>query len=237
MDIKALRERDEDLYARLPGFILRGEHFLLTSAMIHPGRLLNELNAVHYITEHGAEPFCLKTICDIYAALVEGTEFQGKSFKKRNVFVSDRNKKYIFVTASADETPLEMERICNAFRHLDNPKDEDLEDMFRFILMLMLIHPFEDGNGRFASVVLQFLMQKANFRCAPFLPIDYLRYGYQMAIFAKHIVYASGAFYGQRNVRFDRFIPYMWDIVDKAYGFLENAVRRYEISSYRIQTL
>ena len=97
----------------------------------------------------------------------------------------------------------------------------------------MLIHPFEDGNGRFASVVLQFLMQKAHFRCAPFLPVDYLRYGYQMNLFAKHIVYASGAFYGHRPVRSDRFVPYMWDVIDNAYGFLEKAVKRCEISASR----
>lgn len=233
MDIAALRKRDADLYARLPAFMLKGEHLVLANAMFHPGRIMNELNAMNFIIDHESEPFCLKTICDIYAALTEGTEFEGKSFKKRNVFVSDKNRKYLFVTAAAEDTPAEMERICKEFRHLDNPGDENLDDMLRFILMLMLIHPFEDGNGRFASVVLQFLMQKAHFRCAPFIPVDYLRYGYQMNLFAKHIVYASGAFYGHRPVRFDRFVPYMWDVIDNAYGFLEKAVKRCEISASR----
>ncbi|MBO4393225.1 MAG: Fic family protein, partial [Spirochaetales bacterium] len=155
MDIAALRKRDADLYARLPAFMLKGEHLVLANAMFHPGRLMNELNAMNFIIDHESEPFCLKTICDIYAALTEGTEFEGKSFKKRNVFVSDKNRKYLFVTAAAEDTPDEIERICKDFSHLDNPRDENLDDMLRFILMLMLIHPFEDGNGRFASVVLQ----------------------------------------------------------------------------------
>lgn len=71
MDIAALRKRDADLYARLPAFMLKGEHLVLANAMFHPGRLMNELNATNFIIDHESEPFCLKTICDIYAALTE----------------------------------------------------------------------------------------------------------------------------------------------------------------------
>lgn len=38
---------------------------------------------------------------------------------------------------------------------------------------------------------------------------------------------------GHRPVRFDRFVPYMWDVIDNAYGFLEKAVKRCEISASR----
>ena len=50
--------------------------------------------------DHRSDPLCVKTVCDIYASLVKGTEFEGKSFKKKNVVVTDVDSDHMYVTAS-----------------------------------------------------------------------------------------------------------------------------------------
>lgn len=229
MDLASLRAKDDDIYGRMPAFMRRGEHLLLSNAMFHHKSPLNELNALHHIMDHRSDPLCVKTVCEIYASLVKGTEFEGKSFKKKNVVVTDADSDHMYVTASVEETPYEMEKLCRDFRHLDDPCDDDLDDMIRVCLLAQLIHPFEDGNGRFSSVLLQFLLQKAHLRCAPLLPFDFMKYGSNMSVITKHIIYASGAFYGHRPIVYDKFIPFMKDLICKSYGYLDDTVKRYEM--------
>lgn len=230
MDLASLRRKDETIYKRLPPFMRRGEHLLLSNAMFHTQKPLNELNAVHYIIDHASDPFCPRTICDIYASLVKGTELEGKAFKRRNVVVSNKKSGHMYVTTTVEETPFEIEKLCRDYSHLNNPGDDDFEDIFRVFLLVQCIHPFEDGNGRFSSVLLQFLLQKADLRCAPLLPFDFMKYGPQMSLITTHIVYASGAYYGHKPMVFDKFIPFTSDLIVKSYGYLEDTLERYEMS-------
>jgi len=75
--------------------------------------------------------------------------------------------------------------------------------------------------------VLQFLMLKAGLRCAPLLPMDFFKYGKNMKANTMHIVYASGIFYGQKPIVFDKYIPFMSSIIENSYDCLSSAVSRY----------
>ena len=227
MDIAKLRQLDGKLYDRLPPSFLRGEHLLLPNAIFHTQHPLNEVNAVNHIISHASDPLTTETICGIYSALVKGTGFEGRGLKTGPVIIADGNSEHMYVTLPADETPAEMDRVCSEYAHLDHPSDDRADDMIRFMLILQCMHPFQDGNGRLTSLVLQFLMLKAGLRCAPLLPLDFFKYGKNMKTNTMHIVYASGVFYGQKPIVFDRYIPFMSSIIENSYDCLSSAVDRF----------
>ena len=41
-----------------------------------------------------------------------------------------------------------MRALCARYAHLNHPKPEDFDDIFRFLLDFICIHPMEDANGR-----------------------------------------------------------------------------------------
>ncbi len=231
MDVLKLKQIDSELSQRLPESFSRGDHLLILNAMFHYKARLNEVNAVRYILDHENAPVTVQTMLDLYGALVKGTVYEGCGFKDRNIIVSDKRKEHLFITMPADQTPAEMERVCEKYSYLGNPTPEMLGDMITFMLTVQGIHPFRDGNGRFSSLLLQLLMFKAGFRCAPLVPVDIYKYGPNMGLHSKHVVYACGAFYGEHPIVADRYIEFMCRLLDKAYICLRDTIERYEFAS------
>jgi Fic family protein len=231
MDITKLREIDKNFYERLPPSFRNGEYLILPNAMFHYQSHLNELNAVRFIINHPDASLSVQTILDLYGALVKGTAYEGNGFKQKSVIISSEKNEHLYVTLPPEETPAEMEKVCREYEHLNRFTDNMADDMIRLVLIVQCIHPFADGNGRLSSLLLQFLMYKAGLKCAPILPLDFFKYGQNMYLHTMNIVYASGAFYGQHPIVFDRYIEFMSNMVYKSYRCLRDALERYELAN------
>ena len=215
-------ELDSRLEQILPGSLQDGSYYAVLSAILHSASLreeshpvqadLNILPAFRMIRDHGDLPLTPETILDIYASM---TPEKTAGWKKTNCYLE--NSRGFYVTESAEKTPQTMKTLCQEFSFLNRPQPEQFDEIFRFILAFICIHPFQDGNGRMSVLLLQFLLQKAGLKCAVYLPVDIIMNGVFMDRTCREIRRASGVFYGMKPLEYDRYIPFMKEMLGKSY--------------------
>lgn len=226
------------LSASLPNAYREGAHLALLYSMQHSCAArsseykskfaMNEMAAFRFIRDHGDLPFCPGTILAIYASML--TEDTDRGWKTVNTYMDDGE---IFcVTLPADETPQAMSSLCKAYSFLNEPEPEQFDDIFRFVLDFICIHPFEDGNGRMAAFILQFLLRKAGLQCAVFLPLDAIMNGVNRVATSRQIRAASGTYYGMKEIEYDPFISYMKVILAKCYQSVSLAAEKISAGVY-----
>jgi Fic family protein len=72
-----------------------------------------------------------------------------------------------FVPVSAKKTPAAMEMLCRRYRAAgDEERVPPLLMVATFVLDLLCIHPFRDGNGRVSRLATSFLLQSQGFQVA-----------------------------------------------------------------------
>jgi len=219
---EAFLARDRALYEKLPEVFLCGAHLPLLYRFAHPKRRFHEMEAFRLVRDHPELPLCTETVLRLYRAMTAGTALAGAGFKTGDCYIESAD--YLYIPTPAAGTPAAMEALCEKYRFLNEGRPENLDDIFRFLLELICIHPMEDGNGRLSVFLVQLLLRKAGFRCAPFLPCDYLQNGMYRGVYQKHIVKASGIFYGQKELEYGPFVLFVKDLLLDAYGFLREAV-------------
>ena len=226
--LKDFHEIDSRLYSQLPPAYREGTHLAVLSAILHTPTLrpkdyqyrdvMNEVATFRFIRDHGDLPLSTQTILEMYGTmLTDGTE---AGWKTGNVYLE--NKEGFYIPSAADTTPDAMEELCRQYEFLNNPQPEQFDEIFKFILAFICIHPFQDGNGRMSSFLMQFLLQKAGLKCAVYLPLDLIQNGVFMKLTSRRIRSASGAFWGMK-LEYDRYIPYMKDLLAKSYQVMLDA--------------
>ena len=76
-----------------------------------------------------------------------------------------------------------------------------------------------------SAFLLQFLLQKAGLSCAAFLPVDLMMNGVYRDRTSVEIRRASGVFFGMKPPEYDRYIPYMKEILGKCYTVMLEAAQ------------
>ena len=145
------------------------------------------------------------------------------SFRKENVHIlTDEDKFYI--PTSKDNIEKEMIDLCDRYNYLNHPKKEDFDDVFKFVLEFICIHPFDNGNGRLSSFIIQLLLTKFGLENALYLPFDALLNGLYISNTTKEIRKASGFFYKMKEYEYNSYILYMKDILMKSYILLKESI-------------
>lgn len=183
------------------------------------GRDLNLLSAFRFVRDHGELALCPETILSIYGAMPDG----GLAAAWRTGSVYFETREGFYVTLPAEETPAAIEALCAKYAFLNDPAPEKFDDIFKFALDFICIHPFPDGNGRMSVLLTQFLLQKAGLRCAVYLPLDLIQNGVYMHLTSHKIREASGVFYGMKPPEYERFVPYIKDLLAKSYQVMLDA--------------
>lgn len=222
---------DDRLYPLLGESERKGEHLKLIFALTHTSasnqkghediRPIYQYRGFLFLKDHLDDSFDVDFILSLYGAMVG--EEKGE-WKCRNTYF-ERNDGTFYVTTSSEKTPEVMESLCERFSFLNSPKEGEFEEIFKFILHFICIHPFLDGNGRTSAFLLQFLLYKAGLRCAIYLPIDALMNGLYVERTRREIRRASGSFYGMKELDFSSYIPYMKDLLRKSYLYLLDALK------------
>jgi Fic family protein len=78
-----------------------------------------------------------------------------------------------FVAVSAKKTPSAMEMLCRRYRVAnDEERVPPLLVVATFILDLLCIHPFRDGNGRVSRLTTSLLLQSQGFQVARYISLE-----------------------------------------------------------------
>ncbi len=223
--ITALLHRDEEIYSSLPQPFLEGVFSVFMYPLIHRSPRLHEMQALRWLKQHADAELTPELMLEMYSVLTAGTELDGKGFRDEQCNII--GEEFLFVTASAGSIPEEAERICRKYAHLNEGSPCDLEDVFRFSLEFICLHPFPDGNGRSKVLLIQFLLSKMGFKCSFLLPFDAIQSRIRISEVSQTAVRCAGIFYGQKPYEFAPYVDLMISILQESYQILENAVREF----------
>jgi Fic family protein len=80
-----------------------------------------------------------------------------------------------FVPVSANKTPAAMEMLCRRYRAAsDEERVPPLLIAATFVLDLLCIHPFRDGNGRVSRLATSLLLQSHGFQVVRYISLERL---------------------------------------------------------------
>lgn len=223
--MQKLIEQDRALASELPGAFFDGAHLSLMYAIGHNHTRLNEMDVFRLIRDHPELELNVETILRLYDVLTAGTKYDGLGFKSRQIYVEYED--YFYITLPPEETPDAVEALCARYSHLNNPAPEDVDDIFRFLLDFICIHPVEDANGRLSVLLVQVLLRKVGLEMAPFLPFDMVLGKLHLREYQLHILKASGCFYGQKPIEYDLFVDFAKELVMESYDILRLACKTY----------
>jgi len=215
----------------LPPSFLDGTHLSLLFTLAHSEILYgeayhgfeeaNQTKLLSFLLENKDIEINVPNIKKMYAVLAGEKD---ASFRHENVHIVTGEKFY--VPTSADKIAEEMDRLCRDFAHLNHPNPEDFDDIFKFALDFICIHPFANGNGRIFVFLVELLMAKFGLESALYLPFDALIIGLYKRKTTEEIRKASGFFYGMKEYRYDSYIAYMKDLLMKSYELLLIAAKQ-----------
>ena len=222
--IRELIEQDRTLASGFPDAFFKGAHLsLMYTFGRDPSAWMNEMDVFRLIRDNPDLELNVETILHIYRMLSAGTEYEGSGFKIKPNFIDSED--YFYVTLPPEETPDAMKTLCERYAHLNHPKPEDFDDIFRFLLDFICIHPIQDANGRTSVFLVLMLLKKAGLEMAPFIPFDMVLGRMHLKEYQLHILKASGSYYGQKPIEYDLFVDFAKRLIKESYDILERACK------------
>jgi Fic family protein len=112
-------------------------------------------------------------------ALAQGGSGDAGEWKKRDneilEILPNGERSIRFVPVSAKKTPAAMDRLCHGYQIFsDGERVPSLLLVATFILDLLCVHPFRDGNGRVSRLVTSLLLQSQGFQVARYISLERL---------------------------------------------------------------
>ena len=187
---------------------------------------MNEMAALSFLLAHPETELSPETILTLFRLMTEGTALAGQGFKTENNRVTSRD--FIYIPVSAEKTPAAIDGLCEKYAFLNHPQGDRTEDIFRFLLEFICIHPMKNGNGRLSALLVQLLLFRAGYRCAYYLPYDIVLHRVHATEYQLRIIQASGMFYGHKDFAYDPFVGFQFRVLGESYQALESAVQKLE---------
>ena len=142
--------------------------------------------------------------------VIEETEASGKTFVR-------------FRPASAVETPMAMETLCENYRRaIDAGTFESLLLIPMFIFDFLCIHPFHDGNGRMSRLLTLLLLYRSGFMVGKYISLEMLVESSKDEYY--EALRISSDLWHENENDAKPFVAYILGIVLKAYRELESRV-------------
>jgi Fic family protein len=113
----------------------------------------------------------------LHALAQGGSSADAGEWKKRgNAIIEilpNGDRSVRFIAVSAKKTPAAMEMLCRRYRVAgDEERVPPLLVVATFILDLLCIHPFRDGNGRVSRLATSLLLQSQGFQVARYISLE-----------------------------------------------------------------
>ena len=135
----------------------------------------------------------------------------------------DGTERIRFVPVPAWETPEAMERLCEAFNRAINEAEADpLLLIPMFILDLLCIHPFNDGNGRMSRLLTLLLLYRADYFVGKYISLEKLIYESKETYY--ETLQASSEGWHERENDYAPFAAYLLGIIAAAYREFDSRI-------------
>ena len=142
--------------------------------------------------------------------VIEETDAHGKTFVR-------------FRPASAVETPMAMESLCENYRKAINAERFDsLLLIPMFVFDFLCVHPFHDGNGRMSRLLTLLLLYRAGFAVGKYISLEML-IEESKAEYYEALRTSSDGWHENAN-DLKPFVEYILGVILKAYRELEMRV-------------
>jgi len=142
--------------------------------------------------------------------VIEETDESGKTFVR-------------FRPASAVETPMAMESLCENYRKATNAERFDsLLLIPMFIFDFLCVHPFHDGNGRMSRLLTLLLLYRSGFAVGKYISLEMLIESSKSEYY--EALHTSSDLWHENANDAKPFVAYILGIVLKAYRELESRV-------------
>ena len=135
----------------------------------------------------------------------------------------DGTERIRFVPVPAWETPEAMERLCEAFNRAINEAEADpLLLIPMFILDLLCIHPFNDGNGRMSRLLTLLLLYRADYFVGKYISLEKLISDSKETYY--ETLQASSEGWHERENDYAPFAAYLLGIIAAAYREFDSRI-------------
>lgn len=230
LTLNKLLKIDKEVMDILPPSYFDGAHLSILFHMAHsktfkgesyiPINHSYEMKLFSFLKDNISIDINVNNIIKMYQILMND---ELASFRKENIRILTGEKFYI--PTSKDNIELEMNTLCEKYKYLNQPQERDFDDVFKFILEFICIHPFDNGNGRISAFILQILLNKFNLKAALYLPIDALLHGLYLNRTTLEIRKASGFFYKMKEYQYDSYVDYVKQTVMDSYQLLLESIK------------
>ena len=138
--------------------------------------------ALDYLYQEDRRPLNVGLLLHLHRLLFSFTDGHGGSFKTDDNLVVDRNPdgttSVRFEPVNAQETPFFIEElVARTNGALDHAEHHPLLVVAAFVLDLLCIHPFGDGNGRIARLATTYLLHRTGYGVGRYVSLEQLIYG------------------------------------------------------------
>jgi Fic family protein len=180
--------------------------------------------ALDYLNQEDPGELSIGLILHLHRLLFSFTEDgDGGSFKSDDNLVVDRQpdgrRTVRFEPVSAAETPFYVkELIARSWDRLGQGNDHPLIVTAAFVLDLLCIHPFNDGNGRVARLATNYLIQHANYGVGRYVSLEQLIFETKDDYYGALMASTQGWFEAQHDLW--PWARYLLSCIDAAYDRL-----------------
>lgn len=179
------------------------------------------------------------TILQLHRDLYKYTGYSyGGKFKNSQNYIEETNdkgeKKIRFTPLSPVETPIAIQELCKNYNELFNSETCDLLVLISiFILDFVLIHPFNDGNGRMSRLLTLLLLYKSNYLVGKYISIEKIIEDTKDSYY--DVLQKSSVNWHNNKNDYSYFVEYYLGIILNAYKDFDsrvNIVQNKKITAY-----
>lgn len=162
---------------------------------------------------------------DLYRFMGPGT---GGYFKTTDNVIAEidnaGNRKVRFEPVPAWETPVAIDKLCDAFDEVI--RDEAIDPLIvipMFVLDFLCIHPFNDGNGRMSRLLTLLLLYRSGYIVGKYISIEKMIESTKETYYETLQVSSAGWHEGEND--YIPFVTYMLGIVVASYREFSSRVK------------
>jgi Fic family protein len=180
--------------------------------------------ALDYLSSEDWRPLNVGLLLHLHKLLFEQTASGGGAFKSSDNLVVDRSPdgsvEVRFVPVPAQQTPFFIAELVTRFNAIVSAEDHHpLLLVGLFVLDLLTIHPFDDGNGRVARALTNALLEDAGYGVGRYVSVEQLIAGSADAYYAALLASTHG-WQGETNDPWP-WLKYFIELVGRAYDTFE----------------
>ncbi len=164
----------------------------------------------------------------LHRQLFKFTEIDGGHWKTEDNLIMSREdvggpRRKIFQPPPWQETEDRMVSLCSAYEYaIEKPVAHKLVVLAAFIVDLLAIHPFEDGNGRVARLATTHELLRLDYGVARYISVEQLIYDTKNSYYTALETSQQGWLTGEHEIW--SWVRYLTTILGDAYDAFENRV-------------